>query len=275
MRSDSQRLPTLLSTMMIWYFGVAACHGQANPDYQVSIGSGTVSPFNMVDLTVSLDSSGEPLAGWALGVCHDPAQLQIVMVAMGSSSEVANDGSAVDFRIVNIEPNGFQVSVLIDNSGIHTLPSGIGHELEVVTYAVLAPVGQVATLQFCDTLGQPPIANVVVQESGASVTPVQISGSLEIVPVTFVRGDIQQDGDITIGDPIALLTILFIGGTDELNCEDARDVNDDAQVDLADPISLLSYLFSSGAMPVAPFPGCGLDPTADDGLSCDVFIPCP
>jgi len=67
MRSDSQLLPTLLSTMMIWYFGVAACHGQANPDYQLSLSSGSGQQGTTVDLIVSFDNTGETVRAWAFG----------------------------------------------------------------------------------------------------------------------------------------------------------------------------------------------------------------
>ncbi|MEE2883040.1 MAG: hypothetical protein VYD70_04880 [Planctomycetota bacterium] len=248
---------------------------QDNPDYQFSIGSGAVSTGNSVDISVTLDSSGELIAGWAIGVCTDPNQLQIVGLEMGATSLVVNGGSEVDFRIVNIQPDGFQVAVLIDISDLNFLLPGNGYELEVVTYSAVATAGSVATLQFCDTLGNPPIANQVVLASGAGVTPIQVSGTLDIVEVTFIRGDIDQDGRLTIADPISLLTILFIGGTDELNCDDARDANNDARIDLADAIYLLSYQFGNGPIIPAPFPDCGSDPTADDALSCDSFAACP
>ena len=50
--------------------------------------------------------------------------------------------------------------------------------------------------------------------------------------------------------------------------------NHDGQFNVADPVFTLSALFSNGALPPAPFGGCGVDPT-EDGLTCDQFDPCP
>ena len=37
---------------------------------------------------------------------------------------------------------------------------------------------------------------------------------------------------------------------------------------------VLTFLFSAGTPPPAPYPNCGLDPTADQ-LGCNSFPPCP
>ncbi len=89
----------------------------------------------------------------------------------------------------------------------------------------------------------------------------------------FVRGDINGDGLINIGDPVFLLAHLFTTGPAP-PCQSAADVNDDGNMDLGDAVAVLSYLFAAGAPPpAAPFPTCGTDPTPD-GLTCDTS-PCP
>ena len=89
----------------------------------------------------------------------------------------------------------------------------------------------------------------------------------------FVRGDCNADSGIDIGDPIAVLGVLF-SGTGPALCDDACDMNDDGSVDISDPIFLLSNLFSGGADPAAPFPGCGTDGADTDALDCASFPPC-
>ena len=42
---------------------------------------------------------------------------------------------------------------------------------------------------------------------------------------TFVRGDTNSDGTISLADPVQLLNYLFVAGG--LSCEDAGDTNDD------------------------------------------------
>ena len=58
------------------------------------------------------------------------------------------------------------------------------------------------------------------------------------------------------------------------SCADAGDVNDDGNFDVSDPIYLFNYLFVMGAEPPAPFGECGHDASADD-LECISFDPCP
>ena len=71
----------------------------------------------------------------------------------------------------------------------------------------------------------------------------------------FVRGDCNADNGIDIGDPVAVVGVLF-SGTGPALFDDACDMNDDGSVDISDPIFLLSNLFSGGA-----------DPPADEGSS--------
>jgi hypothetical protein len=52
-------------------------------------------------------------------------------------------------------------------------------------------------------------------------------------------------------------------------------VNDSGAVDIADTVYFLGGLFSNGPLPLAPFPNCGEDPTADL-LGCASFpVTCP
>lgn len=88
----------------------------------------------------------------------------------------------------------------------------------------------------------------------------------------FVRGDVNQDGGVDIGDAVATLGYSF-GGTIPGNCLSALDTNDDSGIDISDAVSVLAYLFSAGGEPPAPFPSCGEDPTPD-GIACDA-PPCP
>jgi hypothetical protein len=82
---------------------------------------------------------------------------------------------------------------------------------------------------------------------------------------TFVRGDVDGDGEVTISDAIAALEHLFRGRA--LDCQSAADSNDDGGLDLRDPIRLLFRLFASGSPLPPPGPGPGADPTPDS-LPC-------
>jgi len=78
---------------------------------------------------------------------------------------------------------------------------------------------------------------------------------------------VNADGILNIGDPITTLGYLYLGTPSALVCAKAADADDSGTLILTDAIYLLSYLFLGGGPPVAPFPGCGLDNTADN-LGC-------
>ncbi|MEM7167496.1 MAG: hypothetical protein AAF581_18705 [Planctomycetota bacterium] len=91
---------------------------------------------------------------------------------------------------------------------------------------------------------------------------------------SFVRADCNTDGGVDISDPVRALAILFAAATPAV-CVDACDSNDDGGFDIGDPIHTLGAIFGMGAPPAAPFPTCGVDPTAD-GLDCGSYPPgCP
>ncbi|MFN0058982.1 MAG: dockerin type I repeat-containing protein [Planctomycetota bacterium] len=89
----------------------------------------------------------------------------------------------------------------------------------------------------------------------------------------FIRGDCNVDGIVNVADAIKITRMLF-QGFPVSSCLDACDHNNDGLVDVADVVFLVQYIFLSGALPPAPFPGCGLDSTVD-GLSCLNYPVCP
>jgi arylsulfatase A-like enzyme len=106
--------------------------------------------------------------------------------------------------------------------------------------------------------------------------PADITASVAFLsgePITFRRGDCNDDGELDVSDAVRGLLWLF-GGAEAPGCIDACDSNDDGGLDVSDAVYLLSFLFTgSGEAPPPPFPGCGLDPTAD-GLACEAQAAC-
>ncbi len=94
----------------------------------------------------------------------------------------------------------------------------------------------------------------------------------ESIDTLFVRGEVNQDGGLDIGDAINILAYLFSGGSTP-GCMSAADTNDSGDVDIADAIMLLSHLFANTGPLAPPFTSCGADPTPD-GLNCDSYSPC-
>jgi hypothetical protein len=84
----------------------------------------------------------------------------------------------------------------------------------------------------------------------------------------FLRADGNADLRINVTDAIRALLYLF--GSRPADCIDALDTDDDGAVTISDPLVLLSYLFRGGAAPPAPFPDLGPDATPDS-LDCQGF----
>ncbi len=82
----------------------------------------------------------------------------------------------------------------------------------------------------------------------------------------FIRGDADLDGTLSLNDAVRTLRHLFVSGP--MQCQKAADVNDDGQLNVSDPIALLLFLFGGQEPPAAPYPSAGDDPTPDE-LTCD------
>lgn len=83
-------------------------------------------------------------------------------------------------------------------------------------------------------------------------------------PAPFVRGDVNSDGQVSISDLMALVRYVVING-ESISCLDSADIDDDGRVTIGDPILLISALFdpqTPAALPM-PFPDPGMDPTDD------------
>ncbi|MEM7167708.1 MAG: dockerin type I domain-containing protein [Planctomycetota bacterium] len=96
---------------------------------------------------------------------------------------------------------------------------------------------------------------------------VVISGTLAGQP--YVRGDVNDDGGVSLPDAIVLLNFLFpMGGPTPLICDDAGDANDDGSINLTDAVAVLTALFGQPAVPLPGPSTCGPDVTDTDPLDC-------
>jgi sugar lactone lactonase YvrE len=94
----------------------------------------------------------------------------------------------------------------------------------------------------------------------------------EEVPVQFVRGDSNADGERDLSDDVFLLEHFFLGGP-EPDCLAAADSDHDGELAISDPIYHLAHLFLAGAPPEAPYPECGVAATTGS-LPCAAYPPC-
>lgn len=134
-----------------------------------------------------------------------------------------------------------------------------------------------SSLRFVTCLGVPGALtkNVVTSEDNSTAAAATEEGQVCLLPdLPFIRGDANADGSFDVSDAIAIFGCLFLGTKCTL-CTDSADANDDGLFDISDGIFLLSWRFLDGPGPLAPFPNCGTDPSADDLDDCASFSGCP
>jgi hypothetical protein len=93
----------------------------------------------------------------------------------------------------------------------------------------------------------------------ASIAPVLWVRARADVP--FLRGDINQDGNVSISDIQFFFCFTLLC---EAQCMDAADVDDDGQIRLTDMVRLLNFIFLGNGTIPAPFPDVGIDPSGDN-----------
>ena len=67
--------------------------------------------------------------------------------------------------------------------------------------------------------------------------------------VQFIRGDVNNDHDVTISDVVYLINYLFKSGAAPIPIEQVGDVNCDGIDDIIDAVYLVNYLFKNGPPP--------------------------
>ena len=107
-------------------------------------------------------------------------------------------------------------------------------------------------------------------ESNLPSLALEIFESLSATSPSFLRGDVNQDGQVNILDSNDLLR-FFYDKEYEPPCLESADVNNDGLVQLADALQLISYVTHGLSPPASPFPICGRDP---DELGSEEDIGC-
>jgi ribosomal protein L27 len=67
--------------------------------------------------------------------------------------------------------------------------------------------------------------------------------------VQFLRGDVNNDHDVTIADVVYLINYIFKSGAAPVPIEQVGDVNCDGTDNITDAVYLVNYLFKSGPSP--------------------------
>ncbi len=254
--------------LLLAFLMVPALGFGQDPDYVLSLPTTSAIQGEIIELTVGFDNTGGPITGFSFGVCHVPESLELLEATeVGTTTETMNGGAGPDFISIETQVDGWLMGVVIGLTGGGVLNAGLGYTLGTGTYKAIGTPNSVTTVEFCETIGSPPTA-VVVVVGGASIVPTQIPGevTIESLDAPFMRGETTGDGDVNLSDPMVILMYLFNG--EAHNCLDALDSNDDGNLSISDAMFLFCYLFCGESPTIpAPFGSCGYDGTADP-LGC-------
>lgn len=246
--------------------GFAAPLLAQSPDVTFDLSDATTVAGADAQLTVSVINDAGNITGFSFSACSDPTLIEPYDFFLHPTLTTLNGGSGPDQFSAFTLPEGLACGLIIDFFGIESLPIGPEVPLITVIYETFPTTEASAEVSFCDTVGSPPVATIVVVGS-ATVIPTQSGGTIEFVDgVSFARGDPNQDGSLNIADAITVLNYLFANGPGL--CLISMDANGDNTVDIADALHVFSYLNGLGPAPLAPFPMCGVDNTGST-LTCD------
>ncbi|MEM7168329.1 MAG: hypothetical protein AAF581_22980 [Planctomycetota bacterium] len=213
---------------------------------------------------------------WGFGLCLDATLLEPLAIEYGATlSAIVSGGTTQTFYASWAVPGeGFFSAGIIDLSGMHSLPPTVNAELELMTCRAIGPGPYTASLDFCATIGVPPVSIIVVMAGGQGVLPEYTGGQVVVSsdPV-FRRGDCDGDGSVSLADPVHLLEELFVQPSGNLPCAVACDADDNDTLNLVDAVVSLVALFGSPGVPL-PGPACGPEQTPG-ALGCSVFASCP
>jgi hypothetical protein len=122
-------------------------------------------------------------------------------------------------------------------------------------------------------IGAAVVGDLVIIPGGSTVQGFGVSDANTIYRAgaedlpAFRRGDVYPDERLDLADAVRLVIHLFVRPA-SLECADAADVDDDGQISIGDAVSLLSFLFLMAPPPAPPHPAPGGDPSPDF-LSCE------
>lgn len=169
--------------------GLATFAPVANAQDVFTVGNGPteeVSDGDAVSFQVLFDTIGIT-QGWSFGVCNDAALITFIDAVPGATTLTVNNGGEPDFLQLNaLPPDGVAMGVVISFLGMATLPPGTGYEILDLSYEIAMidpPLTEPtpADVCFCDTLGDPPVATVIVV-GGQSIIPTQVCGTATVAP---------------------------------------------------------------------------------------------
>ncbi|MAJ29388.1 hypothetical protein CBD41_08285 [bacterium TMED181] len=147
-------------------------------DASFSAEGGSIPVGGSATIALTLDNSGQEIQGWSLGICSDPVVIAVNAANSGADTETSKNGGPPDFNQIASFADGVTQGVVLCFTGCAVIADVSGFEMLTIDYQGLSEVS--TTIDFCNTLGSPPVETVIVV-NGASVPPTQNSGSVNVV----------------------------------------------------------------------------------------------
>lgn len=139
----------------------------------------------------------DPVEGYVVALCQDPAKLTLTGVAMG---QAAMDQGA-DFQASDVFANGGTLGVVIDlvePFSNNTIPAGEGRHIASYAYRCAATPQADTDLIFCNNVLGDPLKENVMVIGGLSVDPILENGKFKCE--SLVQREICDDGVDNDGD---------------------------------------------------------------------------
>ncbi len=173
----SAALPLLLiSTLVVTSLAADLASAQTplearfHSPYSFADANGTESTRILVDHML-------PISAWSFGLCHDSTILSVSSAIEGADLAQIRGGNGPDRHDIFIDAEGVRSYVVIDVTGVEVLPPGIGMEVLEIVYLPqppplppLPPLPASTTIEFCETLGVPPVQNIATSGSDTIVS---------------------------------------------------------------------------------------------------------
>jgi len=183
-------------------------------DTSFNAGSGTIPEGGSGTLALTMDNTGNVIAGWSLGICNDTAFLVTTAANSGADTETSKNGSAPDFNQIGVFAEGATQGVVICFTGCATVGDVSAFEMLTIDYDGVAEGS--TTIDFCNALGSLAVETVIVV-NGASLAPTQNSGAVDVVGVpdpefTYATADqtVSYNGDSGSGNFTATASIAEV-----------------------------------------------------------------
>jgi hypothetical protein len=302
--------PSSLRPLLALLVLSAGASASAQDAYNLTLRPATVSGFpgGTVTLSVILQNRPEAVTGFSFGARHDAARLAFQGHELGAAVTAALGPSQPnpDFFVVDGDPTGgpgvVVALILPVQDRAPRIPAGDENEVLRLRYGVAAGAEGQATVSIAGDIGDPAVG-VFIDLDGASREPTapgqNTTATVEIgtAPNPFIRGDVNQNGRLSLADGLIILNSLFTEGAPidpvsemtRQNClvvfnadgsrasgpGDDPATEDEGDIQLTDGIFVFNFLFLDGPRLPAPFPTCGQpeNPTSDR-MTCRGFT-CP